>query len=163
MENLIVVLIFTFAVSFVLIYFIASHDRRLKQRDALKHAGQSSGVTPDFRLFTKFCTDLCEYLKLEISDITRPHDDEIVIRAASANPITRVEYIIVGFHVPYHCEVEATKIMEVSEQIVSERISKGIIITTGTIPEAVHTLPELAPMEFIDGEKIVELQGKIVL
>lgn len=163
MINLFYVLVFVFALSFVLIYFIASHDRRMKMRDLARHKNDPSGVTPDFRLFTKFCTDLCEYLKLEITDITRPEDDELVIRAQSANPITRVDYILVAFFTPRHLEVEVTKIMEVSDQIVSERLSKGIIVTTGQIPESVKSLPELAPMEFIDGARVEELKKKIIL
>ena len=163
MFNLVIVLILTFAVAFVLIYFIASHDRKLKIKLDHEHPSDPLDVETDFRRFTKFCMELCEYLKLEISDVTRPQSDEVVIRAANVNPITRVEYLIVGFYVAPHVEIAPTKIMEVSDQIVSERLSKGILITPGFFPESAKCLPELAPMEFIDGTKMNEMKGKIIL
>lgn len=164
MTNLVVVLGFAFAVAFFLMFLIARHDQSRKLSAVAKpHAGAIPAVPEDFRHFTKFCTDLCEYLKLEITEITRPEDDEVVIRAVSANPITRVEYLLVGFHVPPETEIAVGKVMEVSDQIVAERISKGILVTPGRFPEAVRGLPELAPMEFIDGQRMGELRGRIIL
>lgn len=163
MFNLVIVLMATFVLAFVLIYFIASHDRKLKIKLDREHPADPSDVELDFRRFTQFCMELCEYLKLEVTDLTRPQNDEVVIRAANVNPITRVEYLIVGFYVAPHVEIAPTKIMEVSDQIVSERISKGILITPGFFPESAKRLPEIAPMEFIDGTKMTEMKGKIIL
>lgn len=164
MFNLVIVLIATFGFALVLIYFIAAHDRSMKKRNDLTTASQTGDQElPDFRLFVKFCTDLCEYLKLEIREITHPIDNEVVITAQNTNPITRVEYLVVGFLARSDQEIERVRITEVSEQIVSERLSKGILITTGLFPDAVKNLPELAPLEFIDGKKIAELKSKMVL
>jgi hypothetical protein len=93
----------------------------------------------------------------------RPDDDEIVIHAANVNPITRVEYLIVGFLCPEGQDIETGKITEISDQIVSERLSKAIVISPGKFPESLKSLPELAPMEFIDGVKMRELKAKMVL
>lgn len=164
MLNLFVVLIFTFVIAGVLIYFISSHDLARKKRAASAGPARSAAsVDADFRSFTKFVSDLCEYLKLEVSEMTRPEEHEIAIRAANVNPITRVEYLVVGFFVPEGQEVERVKITEVSDQIVSERMSKAILVTPGTFPEEAKNLPELAPMEFIDGVKMAEIKGKMVL
>jgi hypothetical protein len=164
MTNLLVALGMAFIVSFFLIFLIARHDREHKRRFASRPGLTAVNAVPaDFRLFTKFCTDLCEYLKLEISEISRPADDEIVIRAANANPITRVEYLLVAFHTAPGAEIPVTKVMEISDQIVSERISKGILVSPGHFAESVKGLPEVAPMEFIDGARMAELRKKIIL
>jgi hypothetical protein len=164
MFNLFVVLFATFVIAFVLIFFIARHDLARKKRSSSSLRDGSAPVTDaDFRLFTKFLSDLCEYLKLEVVEMTRPEEFEIVIRAVNANPITRVEYLVVGFYAPESQEIERVKITEVSEQIVSERISKGILVTPGSFPAEVKNLPELAPLEFIDGVKMAEIKGKMIL
>lgn len=159
MFNLVIVLIATFGFALVLIYFIAAHDRSMKKRNDLTTASQTGDQElPDFRLFVKFCTDLCEYLKLEIREITHPIDNEVVITAQNTNPITRVEYLVAGFLLPRHSVLEINRVMELSDQIVSERLSKGIIVTTGRIDrEAALRLPELAPIEFIDGERLEKM------
>jgi len=104
--------------------------------------------------------DICENLKLEVEDVTQVDNDEIVVRAITQDPITKVQFLVVGFHLHHSDTIENNKIMEISDQIVSERLSKAIIMTTGKIDPSVKNLPELAPMEFIDGEKLKELITK---
>jgi hypothetical protein len=159
MMNLVVVLLGTFALAAVLIYFIAKHDRTTRLRtEAHAKAMGTEPALPDFREFSKVCMDLCESLKLEISDVSQPAGGEVAIRAASINPITRVEYLIAGFLLPRHSVLETSRVMELSDQIVSERLSKGIIVTTGRVDrEAALRLPELAPIEFIDGGKLEQM------
>lgn len=162
MFNIFIVLVLTFAVALVLIYFISAHDRSLRKKKSARRREEEAHLPPaiNFRQFSKICMDVCENLKLEIDDITQAGSDEIVIHASTQQPITKVNFLIAGYHL--HCDdtLENGKVMGVSEQIVSERLSKAIIITTGRINPAVKGLPELAPMEFVDGARLNELIGQ---
>lgn len=160
MFNLIIVLCLAFTVSLFLIYFIAAHDRRLAKKNLLYQSNEPAPEFTDFRAFTKACIDLCNGLKLEVTDITTPSVGEVSLRAASSSPITKVEFLICGFLLPTSTVLENHKIMEISDHVVSERISKAIIITTGLFDPQVKNLPELAPMEFVDGKKFSELLKK---
>ena len=53
--------------------------------------------------------------------------------------------------------VTGTDVQNFASDIVGERKSKGVIITTGFFAPEVATLPELPPMEFIDGKRLAEL------
>lgn len=160
-------LVFSFFVSLILIYFISKHDQKIKNLQKKANITDTNhldhNLEQEFREFTKFCVDLCEYLKLEVQDLSQSGKNEVSILALSSNPITQVQYLIVGFHLNENEVLDNNKVMEISDQIVSERISKGIIITTGSINSASKNLPELAPIEFIDGNKIKELKTKIIL
>lgn len=159
MFNLVIVLMGTFIVAGILIYFISAHDRRTKLKAEAK-ARDEGLSTPflDWREFSKVCMDLCDALKLDIADVSQPSAGEIALRAASRHPITRVEYLVAGFWLSRDALLDNGRIMELSDQIVSERISKGIVVTTGRIDrESALRLPELAPIEFIDGERLAEM------
>lgn len=159
MFNLVVVLIGTFFLAAILIYFISKHDKKMRDAEALRSANESSSSPAlNFRSFMTICQDLCDSLKLDISEITQPSGGEFSIRAFSRNPITRVEFLLAGFHLPQKTMLETGRIMEISDQVVSERISKAIIVTTGMIDrQAALSLPELAPMEFIDGTELARM------
>lgn len=163
MFNLVIVLMGTFALSLVLIYFIAAHDRKRDKIESARAKSMDTDLTGkplmDFREFSRACQDILEGLKLEINEISNPSGDEIVIRAASINPITRVDYLAVGFYLPKSATLETARIIEVSDQIVSERLGKGLIMTTGKIDKAaIIAQPELAALELIDGERLLVLQ-----
>jgi len=162
MFNLFIVLIFTFIVAILLIYLISSHDRKLKKRrEAARTDEEDDGEpTMDFRQFSKVCMDILENLKLEIDDVNQLENDELIVRATSADPITRVQFLVVCYYLHKDDTLDNNKIMEISDQIVSERLSKGIIMTTGRIDDTGKNLPEQAPMEFIDGFKLKELIEK---
>jgi restriction endonuclease Mrr len=48
-------------------------------------------------------------------------------------------------------------VMNFASNLVGERRGKGLYITTGQFAPEVWTLPELPPMEFIDGTKLATL------
>lgn len=150
MFNLVVVLVFTFIVALFLIYLIAKHDRKHK----LTVVASTPHAALDYRQFSKACLDICEGLKLEITDFAPEGTEQIIIRARSRQPIIQVEYLIVGFWIVPESKVTGTQILEISDQVISERLSKAIIITTGQFEPGVYSLPERAPMEFIDGKKL---------
>lgn len=162
MLNLFVVLVGTFALAIVLIYFIARHDKVL-QKKLHNSAKADPAEILSFREFSKICVDICEGLKLIITDITQTEMSEVNIRAHSKDPITKVEYLIVGFYCPQAQAIEAQKIMEISDHIVSERLSKGIIMTNGMIDHSLKNLPELAPLEFIDRTRLLALAKELTL
>ncbi len=159
MFNLFIVLMGTFALALVLIYFISSHDRRLKAKLKLVNTAseQNQPHKMDYRQFTKTCMDICEGLKLEIQSVAQASNDEVIIHASTRDPITRVHLLIVGFHLLADEVLETSRITEISEQIISERISKGIIMTTGKIDKSITTMPELAPLELVDGTDLKRL------
>jgi hypothetical protein len=162
MVNLVVAIILAFAIALVLIYFISAHDRsraRAEAQAALNSDTAAEVPTMDFREFQKLCQDILEGLKLEIKDVSTSSGGEIVMRATSQNPITTVEYLAVGFHLPRSAELETARIIEISDQIVSERLGKGIIMTTGKINiAAIQALPEIASLSLIDGDHLTMLK-----
>lgn len=163
MFNLFIVLVFTFAVALFLIYLISSHDRKLREREENQrnsNTSESYTLKFDFRQFTKICMDICENLKLDVQEVYQSQDNEIIVKAVSQDPVIAVQFLIIGFYLHPQALLEAPKIMEISDQIVSERISKGIIMTTGHIDDAVKLIPELAPISFIDGRQLKELMEK---
>lgn len=162
MFNLVVVLIFTFLVAFVLVYFISAHDRKLKMQRAGKPRPYGEEGN-EFKIFAKFCVELCEYLKLEVKDFTQHPPHELTIRAVNVNPITRVEYLVMGLFLTGNDTLDMATLSNFSDQIVSERISKGILITPAAVSEHLKNLPELAPIDFVDGQKFVEWQKKMIL
>ncbi len=160
MLNLMIVILFTFFVALILIYFISSHDRK-RAIKASKLAIMNDGNTEtqmDFKEFQKVCMNICEGLKLEITDVSAASASEFNIRAISQNPITQVEYLIAGFHIPRTSELEVQRVIEMSDQVVAERISKGIVMTTGRINvAALRAIPELANLEYVDGQRLMQL------
>lgn len=164
MFNLVIVLIFTFVLALVLIYFISAHDRRQARKNkAALQAESADNPQQDFNLFARFCVDLCEYLKLEVKDYAKVSEQELVIRAESKNEISKVDYLVMGYHITSKEELPTALVAAFSDQIVSERIAKGMVITPGLISDATLGLPELASIDFIDGSKMAELQKKIIL
>lgn len=162
MFNLVVVLVFTFILALVLVYFISAHDKKYKNQSETSKSS-TTDIANDFKLFAKFAVDLCEYLKLEVKDFSQHPPYELSIRAENVNPITRVEYLVLGIFTTNTEAIDSTTLTAFSDQIVSERISKGIFITPATISEHLKNLPELAPIDFVDGAKFVELKNKIIL
>lgn len=159
MFNLFIVLIGTFALALFLIYFISAHDRKYQNHQLARKNAETGtpGKEFEFREFSKKCMDLCNGLKLDVESVVQSEDNEVVIQASSRTPVTRVNFLIVGFHLNQNEILENHRITEISEQIISERFSKGIIITTGKIDTTILTMPELAPLELIDGDEFKKL------
>jgi len=58
---------------------------------------------------------------------------------------------------PESGKVTSVDVMNFASNLVGERRGKGLYITTGDFAPEVWTLPELPPMEFIDGKKLALL------
>ncbi|MCP5463895.1 MAG: restriction endonuclease [Deltaproteobacteria bacterium] len=160
MFNLFVVLIFTFFVAMILVYFIAKHDKNLAAKEKSASEASASPKKIDFRQFTKICMDLCENMKIDVQDVKQGDNDEVIIYASTDNDIANVTYLIVGFHLRENQKADNHRIQQISDQIISERLSKGIVITTGEFDESITRYPELAPMSFVDGPKLWEMVSK---
>ena len=163
MFNLVIVLFVTFAFALFLVYFIAKHDRKMAMADKIKLNPETQNPEHQRKLFFRFCADLTEYLKLETLDFQQLGANQITIRAEGKNEITRVDYLVVGFFCDAHETVSTSQIMEISDQMVSERIAKGILITSGQFDPAIKSYPELANIEFIAQDRVLELKEKIIL
>lgn len=152
-----IVLGVTFFIAAILLVLISQHDKKIATEKALLLQGEDGSLQLNFRQFTKICMDLCEIFKLEVIDFNNISAEEIAIVAMSEHPITQVQYLICCFHLPANTLLEDNKVIEISEEVIAERFSKAIIITTGRINPRLKMQPELAPMEFIDGKQLMKL------
>lgn len=163
MFNLVIVLCFTFVLALFLVYWISAHDRQYLAQMKAQNSTLPQDRETEFKIFAKFCVELCEYLKLEVKDFTSHPPHELTIRAVNVNPITRVEYLVMGLFLNSAETLDVATLTAFSDQIISERLSKGIIITPSPISQNLKNLPELAPIDFVDGEKFAELKKKLIL
>ncbi len=162
MSGMFFIIGFAFIVGFILIF--ATSFSGQKRDDGIGAISATQG--PSFERYVRICSDIVEALKLEIDGIeTTESEQTLDIYAHSPAEITGVNYII---HAAYHnvdYVVSAGEIVELSNAIIQDRLSKGIFITTGKFTEELPSISELAPMAFIDGTKLKELadQHKIPL
>jgi hypothetical protein len=138
----------------VLITLIALSDQKRKEREAQKTGEQK----PRFERFSRACCDLVEIMKLEIDDIREsPEEDTIDIYATNPKPIIGGSYLIHCVRQNPHEQVSAAEIVEMSNAIIQDRLSKGIFITTGQFTPDLPAISELAPLSFIDGNELKKL------
>ncbi|QQR80299.1 MAG: restriction endonuclease [Deltaproteobacteria bacterium] len=100
---------------------------------------------------------ILETMKLDLEEFHRTADNQLDIMAKNPAPFTGGEYLIQCLYVPSDYVVDAAKILELSNSIIQDRLSKGIFITTGKFTPDLSTISELAPIEFIDGEQFRNL------
>ncbi len=155
MLNLVIVLALTFLIALVLIYFISLHDKKRSQ--VLVQKAEDKSDEPDLRTFMKQALGLCENLKLTVDSYMIHSSTEFSAIVSTQNPVTKVKMMVVGILNPPDHFVDNLKIMNISDEIISERLSKGIIITTGVFDPLITRAPELAPIEFIDGKRFKDL------
>ncbi len=133
---------------------------------ALALSGKKRGrfFQPEFSLsrdqFEKLAVALLEEMKLDIQERESVENQtDLLVR----NPTP-----IVGGFLLVRCLytndprmiIEATAILEFSNLILQERLSKGILMTTGRLTPDLPGLGELAPIEFIDGDRFLGLLQK---
>lgn len=108
------------------------------------------------RQFEKVCLALLDEMRLVVEE-SDPGENKIDIRARNPAPIVGGELLIHCLYLSPQAVVGPERILELSNRIVSERVSKGIFITTGRFTPELSVLGELAPIEFIDGERLQQL------
>lgn len=155
MFNLLIAIVVAIGIAFILIYFISAHDHKMNQKN--KSAADADGYTEapyNFKQFSEICEKLCSALNLSIDETKYLQDNEIIFRATHKDPIIDVQFLVVALYLAPDKTASTNKIMEISDQIISERLSKAIIITSGKIDMSVKLRPELAPMTLIDFDKL---------
>lgn len=118
----------------------------------------TKGALPNFERFVHVCRNILEAHKLEILEVS-PNVDEM-----SVDIYCEFSKPLVGGRFLAHCTlrdhsdvVSGGDIVELSNAIIQDRLSKGIFVTTGRFTAELATISELAPMEFIDGEELERL------
>jgi hypothetical protein len=147
-------------VGFFLILLLGVADKNSRNRRAAA-SPDTEGLTQI--QFEKVCVALTEAMKLEIENIERSDGTTLGIRAKNPTPFVGGDFFV-------HCaylspqtpqeKVSAAEIIELSNMIIQDRLSKGIFITNSEFTEDLSSISELAPIEFIDGKKLHELMQK---
>lgn len=129
----------------------------LTSKKEIKKIVVESGLTLD--QFQKVCLALAEEMKLSLESYEAT-ESGIDIRAKNNTPFTGGDFLVHGFYDPVGRSVPQPQVIEFSDMIVQERISKGIFITNSRFESDPRLISELAPMEFIDGGRLKELIQK---
>lgn len=139
-----------------LLIFVAGFSGRKRNK-----ATASEVELPSFTRFVRAISDLTEAMKLEILEANQSDDEQSLdIYAENRTPITGGRYLIHAELCPREAITSAAEIVEFSNVIVQDRLSKGLFITTGRFTPDLPAISELAPIEFIDGERLGELTDK---
>lgn len=140
---------------FVLIFLLALGEKKGKAK-----ASQSHKPVISRDRFEKACVLIVEGMKLEISEINRSGEDRLDILARNPTPFTGGDFLVHCLYREAPEVIRPAEIIEFSNMVLQERLSKGIFITTGRFTDEIPTIGELAPMEFIDGPAFQKLLGK---
>ncbi|MCC6273334.1 MAG: restriction endonuclease [Deltaproteobacteria bacterium] len=156
MGNLLVVIFFTFAFSIFLIYLIQKTSKRPETTEekipidpGLQHLNLDQ--------FFAICCELLEKMGLRIVNSYRTEDNEIDIFAENPEPIVGGPFMAHLILYPEGAQVTSAEVQNFASNLIGERRGKGILVTTGFFAPDVAMLPELPPMEMIDGKRLAEL------
>lgn len=157
MSGIFFVLGVAFFVGFLLI-FATSFSK--KSGGAAPHHLEE-GRLPSFERFIRSCVSLAEALKLNVGEVHENADEQSVdLYVENPTPITGGQFIMHCTLRPQQNIVDTAEIVELSNSIIQDRLSKGIFVTTGSFTPDLPTISELAPIEFIDGNRLEELAEK---
>lgn len=140
---------------FSLIFLIALSDKKRRQKIP---PTQEKQLTQD--QFEKACATIIEEMKLTIEEIRRSGEGWLDMIVRNPAPITGGQYLVYCLPADPEQVIGVTEIMELSNRVIQERLSKGIFLTTGRFTPEIPAIGELAPMEFIDGEAFKKLLAK---
>jgi restriction endonuclease Mrr len=143
-------------IGFVLIFLLALSDRLARKK---KPTGEEPGLSR--REFEKACVEVVERMKLQIGEIVRTEDDNLDIRAANPAPVVGGEFFVRCVYLDPGGVVQAAEVLELSNTIVQDRLSKGIFFTNGSFAADIPSLSELAPLEFIDGARLKTMMANL--
>ncbi|HCU25918.1 MAG TPA: hypothetical protein DF383_12950 [Deltaproteobacteria bacterium] len=156
MGNLLIVIFLTFLFSIFLIYLIQKTSKRKSTEEekipiapALQHL--------DLDQFFAIGCELLEKMGLKILNSYRTEDNEIDIFAENPTPIVGGPFLAHLILYPEGAQVTSAEVQNFASNLIGERRGKGILITTGFFAPDVAMLPELPPMEMIDGKRLAEL------
>lgn len=156
MENLLIVFFLTVLLGFVLIFWIQKTSKRpetVEEKIPLPPELQNLNIDQFFVI----CRELLQKMGLKVESTYRTEDNEIEVYAENPAPMVGGPIIAYLILYPIGALVTSMDVMNFASDIVGERKSKGILITTGFFAKDVPYLPELPPIEFIDGKRLHEL------
>ncbi|MDL1873195.1 restriction endonuclease [Deltaproteobacteria bacterium PRO3] len=156
MGNLLIVILFTFLFSIFLIYLIQKTSKRPET------AEEKIPIDPGLQhlnldQFFAICCELLEKMGLRILNSYRTEDNEIDIFAENPEPIVGGPFLAHLILYPEGAQVSSAEVQNFASNLIGERRGKGILMTTGFFAPDVAMLPELPPMEMIDGKRLAEL------
>lgn len=155
MGPLLLVLLLTIGLGFLLIFFIKKTSKKVPGEIEIPLPPELQGL--DFDQFYSLSAQLLEKLGLQIREGYRDKDFEADIYADNPQPLIGGP-VIVHIHLyPEDGRITSMDVMNFASNLVGERRGKGIYLTTGHFAPDVWTLPELPPMDFIDGKKLQDL------
>jgi len=158
MGNLLIVIVFTFLFSIFLIYLIQKTSKR-KETEEEKIPIAPALQNLDLDGFFAISCELLEKMGLKILDSYRSEENEIDIFAENPAPIVGGPFLAHLILYPEGAQVTSADVQNFASNLIGERRGKGILITTGFFAPDVAMLPELPPMELIDGKRLAELMG----
>ena len=153
MEIILLIVFGAITVGFLLIMLLAVADKKQKQAQQSTHGSKSLNQEQ----FEKASMQILEAMKLDLEEFHRNGDNQLDIIAKNPSPVVGGTFLVQCLFVPENFVIEAPKILELSNMIIQDRLSKGIFITTGKFTDELASISELAPIEFIDGEKFRSL------
>jgi hypothetical protein len=155
MMNLLLVFFMAVAIGFLLIFFIKKTSKRTPGEQSITLPPPLQGL--NFDQFYALCVQLLESLGLVIKESYRDNPNEADIYAENPEPLIGGP-VIAHLHLyPEDGRITSVDVMNFASNLVGERRGKGLYITTGHIAPEVWTLPELPPMDLIDGKKLETL------
>lgn len=155
MGQLLLAFLFTVGVGFLLIFFIRKTSKKLPGEEDTPIPENLQNL--NFDEFYGISCQILEKLGLEIKESYRDNDREADVYAENPTPLIGGP-VIVHLHLyPEDGRITSMDVMNFASDLVGERRGKGIYMTTGHFGPDVWTLPELPPMDFIDGKKLENL------
>lgn len=155
MGLLLLIFLLTVGLGFLLIFFIRKTSKKLPGEEETPIPENLTGL--NFDEFFELSCRLLEKLGLEIKESYRDNDNEADVYAENPTPLIGGPVIIHLHLYPEDGRITSMDVMNFASDLVGERRGKGIYLTTGHFGPDVWTLPELPPMDFIDGKKLGSL------
>ena len=144
-----------FFLALILVFFISRSERQDegKARENTPLALQDISLQDFFEL----ACNLLEKLGLEIQSSERVSENEIDVFAHNPTPLLGGKIIAHLVFQPKNAQVTSVDVMNFSSHLIGERKGKAMLITTAQIAPEIAFLPELPPIELIDGNQFLQL------
>jgi hypothetical protein len=159
MGNLLIACFLAILFGFILIYWIQKTSKpkeTIEEKIPLSPALQNLTMDQFFNL----CCSILERMGLKILKSYRTEENEVEVYAENPAPMVGGPFSIYLILYPRGAQVTSTDVQNFASNLIGERRGKGIIMTTGFFTPEVATLPELPPMEMIDGKQLGQLMEK---
>lgn len=145
-------------VGFALILLLAVADKRAKKQRVESHKEEPGLTRTEFE---KACVTVIERMKLTIDEIERTDANVLEIKATNPAPIVGGVFFVYCVFLPAGEFVTSAEILEVSNMIIQDRLSKGILMTNTRFTDDLPAISELAPLEFIDGARLATIMADL--